>query len=212
MKKKIREITGLFLFGLSVPAYALEPAEAAFGHYTWDLESSAGTIIGVNQSKSSGSGVSNWWNQPWGTDYTINLTDLYADLGQHSNPVNLNLKQRLLSTSQSTTLDAGLGIKTIGFGNNDYRDGLRLSLRGQMGFGRLLTFYGESAWVPGLIESNGFDNLSGLEFETGVILNPWPNLSIRAAYRRLNLDYTLTGGRGEQSYTEGIFFGTGIHW
>ncbi len=210
MKRKIREITGLLLFGLSIPTYALEPVEA--GQYTWDLKSSTGTTIGANQSNSFGSGVLNWWNQPWGTYNTFTLSDLYADSGQRSNSINLNLKQRLLSTSQHTSLDAGLGVKTIGFGNNDFRDGLRLSLRGQLGFGHRITFYGESAWMPGLIESSGFDNLSGLEFETGIMLNPWPNLSIRAAYRRLNLDYTLTGGRGEQLYTEGIFFGTGIRW
>jgi hypothetical protein len=210
MKRKIREITGLLLFGLSIPTYALEPVEA--GQYTWDLKSSAGTTIGANQSNSFSSGALNWWNQPWGTYNAFTLSDLYADSGQRSNSINLNLKQRLLSTSQHTSLDAGLGVKTIGFGNNDFRDGLRLSLRGQLGFGHLITFYGESAWMPGLIESSGFDNLSGLEFETGIMLNPWPNLSIRAAYRRLNLDYTLTGGRGEQLYTEGIFFGTGIRW
>jgi hypothetical protein len=212
MNTKIRKITGLLLFGLSVPTYALEPIEVGLGHNTWDLSSSAGTIIDAKQPNSFSSGVRSWWSQPWGVYDTINLTDLYADSGQRSNPVNLNLKQRLLSTSQNTLIDAGLGIKTIGFGRDNTRDGLRLSLRGQMGLGRLLTFYGESAWVPGLIESSGVDNLSGIEFETGVMLNPWPNLTIRAAYRRLNLDYTLTGGRGEQSYTEGIFFGTGIHW
>ena len=212
MKIKIRDIAGLLFFGLSIPGYALEPVEPGLDHNTWDLKPSTGAIFGAQPPDSFGSGVRSWWTQPWGIYNTISLTDLYADSGQRSNPVDLNLKQRLFSTSQNAIIDAGLGIKTIGFGRDNTRDGLRISLRGQMGLGHLLTFYGESAWVPGLIESSGVDSLSGIEFETGVMLNPWPNLTVRAAYRRLNLDYTLTGGRGEQIYTEGIFFGTGIHW
>ncbi len=66
--------------------------------------------------------------------------------------------------------------------------------------------------MPGLIKSRGVESLTGLEFESGVVLNPLPYLSIRAAYRRLNLDYTLTGGAGDHLTTEGIVIGTGIHW
>jgi hypothetical protein len=109
-------------------------------------------------------------------------------------------------------IDARLGIQTISLDHNDSRNGLRLSLGGRTGIGNSVTLYGESIWLPKLIESDGFDNLSGLEFETGVVLNPLPFLSIRAAYRRYNLDYTLTSGENNHTTTQGILIGTGIHW
>lgn len=190
-------------FGLIFPAYALEPTKPGIDLRAWAPGSSS-TTIAEGQPILFENSVQSWWNQPWGKRDTRVL--------QNSNLINLGFRQRLLSTPGNTIVDASVGIKTVGFGHHESRDSLRLSLGGQMGFGELLTLYGESAWMPGLIESNGFNELSGLEFETGVLFYPLPNLSIHAAYRRLNLDYTLSNGSGEHSFTEGIVFGTGIHW
>lgn len=197
----------LILFGVISPTYALEPAKTGIDLYTWSPGS-----LSTNSYASFGYSAQDWWNQPWGTGDTINLADLNTEPRHTFHPTNLDFRQRLLSTPRNTMVDAGVGIKTIGFGQNDFRDGLRLSVGGRMGFGNLFTLYGESAWMPGLIESNGFDSMSGLEFETGVMLNPLPYLSFRAAYRRLDLDYRLTDSEDEHSYTEGIIVGTGIHW
>jgi hypothetical protein len=194
------------------PTYALEPAEAGIDLYTWGPGSPSPAADNINGFASFGYSARDWWSQPWGARDTIDLAGLNAEPRHTLQPTNLGFRPRLLSTPRNTIVDAGVGIKTIGFGQNGFRDGLRLSLGGRMGFGNLLTLYGESAWMPGLIESNGFDGLSGLEFETGVMLNPLPYLSFRAAYRRLNLDYRLTDSEGEHSYSEGIIFGTGIHW
>jgi hypothetical protein len=194
------------------PTYALEPAETGIDLYKWSPGSPSATADNTSSSASFGYSAQDWWEQPWGTRNTIDLANLNAGSRHTFQSSNLDFRQRLLSTPQNTIIDAGVGIKTIGFGQNDFRDGLRLSLGGRMGFGDLFTLYGESAWVPGLIESNGFDSLSGLEFETGVMLSPLPYLSFRAAYRRLNLDYRLTDSEGVHSYAEGIIFGTGIHW
>ncbi len=211
MKTPLRTIRCLLLFGLSLPASAFELAKPETDPYNWNL-SSPTTLNDAGQPALFTNSVEGWWNQPWGTRHTISLTTLNTQTYQSSGLTNLDFKQRLLSTTGNTIVDAGIGIKTVGIGHNDSRDGLRLSLGGRMGVGDLVTLYGESAWMPGLIESNGFDELSGLEFETGVLFYPLPNMSIRAAYRRLNLDYTLSNGGDTRSLTEGIIFGTGIHW
>lgn len=202
----------LILFGMNSPTHALEPTETGIDLYTLNPGSPSTPAGNTSSFASFGYSAQDWWNQPWGTRNTIDLADIITEPLHTSHPVNLDFRQRLLSTPQNTIVDAGVGIKTIGFGQNDFRDGLRLSLGGRMGVGNLITLYGESAWMPGLIESSGIDRLSGLEFETGLMLSPLPYLSFRAGYRRLNLDYRLTGGEGEHSYTEGIIFGTGIHW
>jgi hypothetical protein len=209
---QMRAIIGLFFFGLCAPIYAFEPTDTRIDLFTWRLGAPSDITGQTSRQTMFDSGVRDWWNQPWGTRDTISLTDISAASRNEPYSANLNLKQRLLSAPHNTIVDAGVGIKTIGFGRNDKRDGLRLSLGGQIGIGNFVTLYGESAWMPGLIESKGFESLTGLEFESGVVLNPLPYLSIRAAYRRLNLDYTLTGGAGDHLTTEGIVIGTGIHW
>ncbi len=209
---QMRATIGLFFFGLCAPIYALEPTDTRIDLFTWNLGAPSGITDQTGRLTMFGSGVRDWWNQPWGARDTISLTNINAESRNEPYSVNLNMKQRLLSTPRNTFVDAGVGIKTIGFGRNDRRDGLRLSLGGRIGIGSFITLYGESAWMPGLIESKGFESLTGLEFESGVVLNPLPYLSIRAAYRRLNLDYTLTDGAGDHLTTEGIVIGTGIHW
>jgi hypothetical protein len=207
IRMQIRATIWIFLFGLSTPAASLEPGDTGIGMSGW------GELTDKSAYQYSyRAGAQDWWSQPWDNRDGIKLTGINAESYDESSPVSLSLKHRLFFTPRSTVIDAGLGIQTIGLERNDSRNGLRLSLGGRIGIGTFVTLYGESIWLPKLIESDGFENLSGLEFETGVVLNPLPFLSIRAAYRRYNLDYTLTSGENNHTTTQGFLIGTGIHW
>lgn len=157
-------------------------------------------------------GNRDWWNQAWRTQPGIDLSSLRGNDPDNRWPAYMNLSRSFPVAGYSTTINAGIGLQPIDFSSRGSYEGLRLSLGGQIGIGNGFSFYGESAWVPGLLESAAVDELSGMQFETGVILNPLPNLSIRAAYRRYSLDYTLTGGVDEYATSQGIMIGTGLHW
>lgn len=204
----MRVIIWLLLSGLCVPAYSQEPVDIGINLDEWHKPA----VDNVSQQPRFGTSTQAWWDQPWGLHEYTNLTDIYSESYERPGLNSLSLKQQLFFTPENTIIGMGLGVQNINVGRNDTRSGLHLSLGGRMGLGKFLTFYGESVWMPGLFESDGFDRLSGLEIETGLMLNPLPNLSIRAAYRKINLDYTLTGGTRDTTTTQGIIIGTGIHW
>ncbi len=207
IRMQIRANIWILFFGLSMPAASLEPVGTGIGVSGWgDLTDKSAYQYSYR------AGAQDWWDLPWGNRGGIKLTGINTESYNESSPASLSLKHRLFFTPGNTVIDAGLGIQTISLDRNDSLNGLRLSLGGRMGIGNFVTLYGESIWLPKLVESDGFENLSGLEFETGVVLNPLPFLSIRAAYRRYNLDYTLTSGENNHTTTQGILIGTGIHW
>lgn len=203
----IRTIIWVFLFGLSVPALSAGFTGSGINLGSWALE-----MDSAGYADATGSGAHQWWNRAWGLQGDIVLPETSLQSRDQSQPASLNLEHRLLSTPGNTVISAGIGVQSIYLARHDSRNSLSLSLNGKMGIGKGVTLYGESAWLPGLLETDGVDTLSSLEFETGVMLNPLPNLSIQAAYRRYNLDYTLTGGVADHATSQGFFLGTGLHW
>ncbi len=203
---RLRATIGLLILGCCTPVLALDLQGSGITVDNWGLTE------GSDYRPALTIGDRDWWNQSWRTYQGINLEPFRNSEQAASWPTRMNLTHRFTEPGQHSAVNAGIGVQTIDFSPSRSHQGLRLSLGGRFGFSNGVTVYGESAWVPGLLDSGTVDSLSGLHFETGVMLNPLPYLSIRAAYRRYNLDYTLIGGVDEYATSQGIMIGTGLHW
>ncbi len=152
-----------------------------------------------------------WWNKKWGIRGGLYLTDIDAPQFDDPRRISLDVKRRFLSPTDNTFVAAGLGWENLGLESGETSNGIRLSLEGRFGLGGIATLYGESIWMPSFSSVNGLSNVSGIEFETGVVFDPFPFLSVRAGYRRFRLNYDLNNDSGN-SISQGLLIGAGIHW
>jgi hypothetical protein len=208
---QIRATIWLFLLGLSAPAYALEHADASASMDWWDSEAERTAYQHTFLSGRPHSWVRLENRYPLEVSLDTPKNAVYR-YDRSSRLFASGLRQRLLFTPQNAYVEAGIGIQNIEFSSNNYSNSMRFSLGGRIGFGKTLSLYGESAWMPGVIAPGKFDSVSGIEFETGLMLKPLPFLSIKAAYRRFKLNYSLTDGSQDDAILQGIVIGTGIRW
>lgn len=154
-----------------------------------------------------------WWDQKWGIEGGIKLFETGTGNGQLENQqrTHLDLKRRLFSPTDNSYITAGLGWENIDLESGDHTSGVRLSLRGQISLVGIASLYGQSTWLPALQETSSFTNVSGTEFETGIVIEPFPFISLKVAYRRFKLDYDFSGSTQGTS-SSGFILGTGIHW
>ena len=141
----------------------------------------------------------------------INLSDIETEGDNDRRRYNVDVKRRLFSATDNTFFAAGMGWERLRLDNGQSSQGIRLSLEGHIGVAGIARVYGESIWLPSLEDADGYEDLSGMEFETGVVFDPLPFISIRAGYRRLKLDYSFAGSDADNT-SQGILIGTGIHW
>lgn len=196
---------------MSVQAKALGPADGEITIDWWANDISGNPFEGDLDAGTVSLRGESWWDNKWGIQGGIDLTDIDAPQFDDPKRVSFDIKRRLFSPTDNTFLAAGLGWESLGLENGETSEGIRLSLEGRMGLAGVATLYGESVWMPKFDSVKGLDDISGLEFETGVVFNPFPFLSIRAGYRRFKLDYNLSGGSGNTT-SQGLVIGTGIHW
>ncbi len=152
-----------------------------------------------------------WWSDSWGLKGAYYNADLEQGDLQDRRRFSLDLKRRLISPTENTFLAAGVGWENIQMETGGSSSGLRLSLDGRVGLVGIVSLYGQAAWMPSLGDADGFVDMSGMEFETGVVLDPLPFLSIRAGFRQFDLDYS-SGGDPGSTRASGIILGTGFHW
>ena len=153
-----------------------------------------------------------WWQGKWGVsgrwlqeeDNRLSTSTLVLDY------YSLDLKRRLFGGDMDDYLAVGLGWENLQWNGNG-SEGPRVVLEGRVGIGDILSFYGQTAWMPELYSDNGIGDLEGNRFEAGISLQPAPHFSLRAGYRHLRLDpgSATNEGGGESN---GFILGGGFHW
>lgn len=203
----------LFIFSLFsfTSSHAVGPLDGEATIDWWNSELSGNLFDGSLDAGTVVFRAESWWDQGWGIRGGITLSDIEAEEFGDPRRYHIDVKRRLISPTDNTFLAAGAGWENLDLENGESSNGVRLSLEGRVGLGGFATLYGESVWMPRLSSVNGLEDLSGREFETGLVFDPFPFLSIRAGYRRFKLDFDLTDGSG-QSTSQGIVIGAGIHW
>lgn len=207
----MRILFSLIMLSLSSVSHALGPLDGEATIDWWSNELSGNPFEGTLDPGTLSFRAEGWWDQRWGVEGGIDLTDIDAEELENPERYHVDLKRRLFSATDNTFIAAGAGWEHLGLESGESSNGVRLSLEGRFGFAGFATLYGESIWMPYLSSVNGLDSLSGVEFETGIVFDPLPFWSIRAGYRRFKLDFDLDSGKGD-STSQGIVLGTGIHW
>ena len=212
-QRRMRILLSFIILSFSPISHALGPLDGEATIDWWSNELSGNPFKGTLDAGTISFRAEGWWDQRWGIKGGIDLTDIDADADELEDPerYHIDLKRRLFSPTDNTFFAAGVGWENLGLESGETSNGIRLSLEGRFGFAGFATFYGESIWMPRLSSVNGLEGLSGVEFETGVVFDPLPFWSIRAGYRRFELDFDLDSGKGE-STSQGIVLGTGLHW
>ncbi len=201
----------LFTLLLSQASYALGLLDGEASIEWWNTEFSGNVFDGDLDAGTVSLRAQGWWDQKWGIEGGINLSDTSSGQFEDQQHFSVELKRRLISPTDNTYLAAGLGWEDIQLESGDSTSGIRLSLRGQIGLVGFASLYGQSTWLPTLNSTSRFSNLSGSEFETGIVFEPLPFISLKAGYRRFKLDYGFSGSAGG-SASSGFILGTGIHW
>ncbi|MFT5259993.1 MAG: hypothetical protein ACI9J2_001803 [Saprospiraceae bacterium] len=204
-------LTVLFTLLLSQASFALGPLDGEATIEWWNTELSDNVFDGDIDAGTLNLNAQGWWDQGWGIQGGISLSDSSSGQFEDQQRFNFNLNRYLFSPTDNTYISAGLGWENIQLKSGDSTNGLRLSLRGQIGFIGLASLYGQSTWLPTLGDTNDFSNISGTEFETGIVFEPLPFISLKAGYRRFKLDYDFSGSTGGTT-SSGFILGTGIHW
>lgn len=195
----------------SPAAKALGPLDGEVGIEWWNTQYAGSVLDGDLDVGSFSLRAESWLSKSWGLKGAYYSSDIEQGNLQDQQRISLDLKRRLISPTENTFVAVGIGWENIQLATGGSSSGMRLSLDGRIGIGGILSVYGQAAWMPSLGDANGFSDLSGTEFETGLVLDPLPFLSIRAGFRQFDLDYTSGAGDGS-SKTNGIILGTGFHW
>ncbi len=203
---------GLMVAGLSMSSvWAAGPLDGSVGIEWWNTQYSGSLLDGDLDAGSFSARAETWWGDSWGLKGAFYSADLEQGNLQDQQRFSLDLKRRLISPTENTFLAAGIGWENIQMEAGGSSSGLRLSLDGRVGLVGMVSLYGQAAWMPSLGDTNGFSDISGMEFETGVVLDPLPFLSIRAGFRQFDLDYN-SGGDSGATRASGVILGTGFHW
>ncbi len=203
----------IFLFALlcSQVSLALGPLDGEATVEWWNTEFKGNPFDGSLDAGTVSFRGQAWWDQKWGIEGGIKLSDTGNSQLEDQQRFSLDLKRRLFSPTDNTYLAAGVGWEEFDLESGDSTSGIRLSLRGQIGLVGIASLYGQSTWLPSLQDTSSFTSVSGTEFETGIVIEPLPFISLKAGYRRFKLDYDFSGA-SEGSSASGFILGTGIHW
>ena len=152
-----------------------------------------------------------WWAQKWGIKGSLYKSDV-VESNSREGPdfLSVDIKRRLISPTENNFLALGLGWQDVEFGKGVDTQGYRLLLQGGLGLTPVLSIYGHTAWLPGMVESDELEDPKGLEFEAGIALKPFPFISFRAGYRTFKLDYVSIQGANETSKSKGVIIGAGV--
>ena len=159
-----------------------------------------------------GSNKELWLDNKWGLQGSLYSGDLENAGANDSEHLSLDVKRRFLNLTDKTFLAVGLGWQDIDMHIGGASSGPRILLEGRWGLNENLSLYGATAWLPYLDDISAGSNVAGSELEAGVAYEPLPYLSLRAGYRRFDLDYNNSRGISRNSSSSGIMLGAGIRF
>ena len=206
MNTRINRSLLIFVLAMSVPcAHALGPIDGEIGAVLWADNASIDDLnnIGLHGQV--------WIADKWGLQGGLYSNDLDNGLGE-TDYFNIDVYRRWLSLTDHNYIAFGLGWEDIDIGSGLNISGPRLSIKGQVGLGSLISLYGHSTWLPSLDDATGIRDPNGLEVEAGLQISPFPFLSLRAGYRKFDLDFKSDDGSSNTSSSSGLILGGGIHW
>jgi len=154
-----------------------------------------------------------WLNDKWSgqsSSYQANgLEKGLVDASQWT----LDIKRRLLSSTENTYLAMGLGWNDIAISEGESSSGVRFVAEGRVGIYGPAYLFGQAAFSPWMSNiGNQIDPL-GKELDLGLAVDPLPSMSFRAGYRGYWLDSAEPSDESTiRRQVDGFYIGGGIHW
>jgi len=224
---------GLVACLLGSPAFAAGPVEGEVGAVWWmnEYEVSGTETPTSEDAASAGLRAELWLFNKYGMRAQRHGSDL-EDSGAESTYTSVDVMWKAIAPTDSNYFAAGLGWQQMSLesiGLNGDTSGVRVSVEGRVGIGRMLYAYGQGAYLPSLddvqssnLESPNLTDLSAMEVELGVSWTMIPTVSLRAGYRATSTDFSMvstllsapsspviSGGGSGTADTLGLGSGTG---
>jgi len=153
-----------------------------------------------------------WLNNKWGLQGSLYSGDLDNTGINDAEYLSLDVKRRFLNLTEKTFFAVGVGWQDIDLHIGGASSGPRVLLEGRWGLNDSLSLYGATAWLPYLDDISAGSNVVGSELEAGLTYEPLPYLSLRAGYRRFDLDYDNSRSVNRNSSSSGLMLGAGIRF
>ena len=205
----------LSLIGLIITgpkSQALENFEVEAGGY-WSLVDTVDLLDPRIETNALGAYGAIWWNRTWGLRAALHRIPAHHVDKAPNDQLQVDFQYRLQSEVSDSYLSAGLGWEKNRFSSQGSLSGLRLSASGRAFLAGVVSVYSNAGWSPNLKHLDTRQNLSTISVETGLVMEPMPFISLRAAYRYHLTNYTdSTTGHDRREVTDGFHFGGGFHW
>ena len=199
----------LMLVGSQLHAYDDRDLDQALLGWSSTTQSSTGSIAMPSQINLS----EGWLNDKWSGQRSIyqakGLEKGLADASQWS----LEIKRRLLSSTENTYLAMGLGWNDIAITEGESSSGMRFVAEGRVGIYGPAYVFGQAAYSPWMSNIGSQIDPFGKELDLGLAVDPLPSMSFRAGYRGYWLDSAESSDESSiRRQVDGFYIGGGIHW
>lgn len=209
----VRAVVGFWLLILFPNAWALGPVDGEIIISLWNNQFESDVLDGEVDAGSLTASGELWIGDNWGLRAARYEADLEETAISNQSRTQFELRRRFFSLSDNNFFAIGVGAESIDLLNGESSDGLRLSAEARLAVTPLTYIYGRGAYLPDMSDAGNFSNLTGSEVEVGVSLTPFPFISIKAGYMRLNLDFDNDEtGSASSTESDGFLIGAGIHW
>ncbi len=195
---------------MGAPAQALGPVDGELGLTVWGVGDYSNSSFNTPLLGAYGE---LWLNERWGLRGSLYRINEETVIQASDEQTFIDLKYRLLSASSNTFLALGLGWDHERFGGEGSLSAPRLMAEGRLDPLGFLRPYVEAGWTPSLGDLGARRNLSTVAVEAGLVLDPFPFVDLRLAWRYHITEYvgTVTGSKASESHY-GVLVGAGFHW
>ena len=230
MKALMKAALGTLLLSClaSAPAVAMGPVDGEVDAFWWanDFDASglqSAVPPGTDAAAPSYSGEL-WIFKRYGFRAGRYSSDL-GDVGRStSDTTSLDFMWKAFSPTENNFLAVGAGwqemdMPSIGL---DSTSGARLSAEGRVAIIGVLQLFAQLSYYPSLDDGQGitpadgrFEDMSGSEYEFGLIWKLAPFVHLRAGYRESSVDFTridLSGALNGSAESSGFLVGMGVHF
>jgi len=209
----LRIFVAVFLIGLMPRVWALGPIDGEITVSLWNNQFESDLVSGDVDAGSLALNGEIWIGDKWGLKAARYESDLEGTAISNQSRTQIELRRRFFSLSDNNFLALGAGIEDIELFNGESSNGLRLSIEGRVAVTPVTYLFARGALLPDMSDAGGFSNLTGSEVELGASFTPFPFISVKVGFLRLNLDFdNADGGAGSSTESDGFLIGAGIHW
>jgi len=154
-----------------------------------------------------------WLNERWGFRGSLYRINEETVINASDEQTFVDFKYRLLSAGPNSFVALGLGWNQERFGAEGALSAPRLMGEARIDLLGFLRPYVEAGWTPSLGDLGARQNLSTLAVEAGLVLDPFPFVDLRLAWRYHITEYvgTVTGSKASEPHY-GVLLGAGFHW